>query len=93
MNDGRKRMPCDARRGFSKVFSCWIEKRNETHAAIAAEIGVAPSTLTAWINGDRAPGVDNLQAICDYTGIPMQRLLCERSNCDECMKESDCDSL
>lgn len=84
MGKARPELECDGRKGFKDVFRSWIRNSEETHKTIADEIGVSPATLSAWINGHRFPNVDNLQAISDYTGIPLCRILCEKTDCEEC---------
>lgn len=46
----------------------YLSERNIKPSAFAAEIGVAASTITRIMNGERSPGLELLALIRDKTG-------------------------
>lgn len=54
-----------------------IEKRKLSATAFAEQIGVAPSTITGYINGkrDTVPTLDVLRRIAHGTGTPLSVIL------------------
>lgn len=74
-------MPCDGRSAFPRVFAQWLERSGRPIKIVAAEIGVAASTVCQWRDGKRVPDLENLKIICLYTGIPLCRLICDKPDC------------
>jgi hypothetical protein len=86
---GKLKMPCDGRCGFSRVFSRWLQENPVSIKVVAAEIGVASSTICQWRDGTRCPSLDYLKLSCEYTGIPLCRLICDRRDCNHCTGRND----
>jgi len=51
---------------FGENLKELIGERNLTAKQFAIEIGVAPPTVTRYINGIRMPDINNLVLIADY---------------------------
>lgn len=49
-------------------IASYLVLRNLKPAAFASEIGVAPSTVTRWVRGERRPAVDLLAKLQSVTG-------------------------
>src|SRR5689334_22230114 len=47
-----------------------MRKRAKTQAAVAAEVGVAPSAVSAWRAGDRNPSRENISALSRALDVP-----------------------
>jgi len=49
----------------------------------ASQLGVAVSTVSAWMTGHRFPDEDHLDALSAYTGLPIRCLFCDRTDCPD----------
>lgn len=53
-----------------------FRERNElTQDGLAEKIGVTAATISRWEQGLRTPRGDDLQKLCDVTGIPAAEIL------------------
>lgn len=56
------------------MYERYVELRNRKgvkDAAVAREANITKSTFTDWKNGRSNPGVEKLQKIADYFGVPI----------------------
>jgi transcriptional regulator with XRE-family HTH domain len=70
---------CDPRRALAHHLASWRKRRGISLKIMAAEIGVAVSSLNGWETGKSLPSCDNLIALARYTGIQPCRLICDPS--------------
>lgn len=61
---------CDIRNSFAKAFNMWRIKNQITLKQIAADLGVAVSTVSSWELGKRFPSEEHFQALVNYTRLP-----------------------
>jgi transcriptional regulator with XRE-family HTH domain len=67
---------CDIRANFAKAFGTWRRKNHIPLKQVAADLGIAVSTVNSWELGLRFPTGEHFQALADYTGLPPCRLFC-----------------
>lgn len=67
------------------------EKLGLSKKALSELIGVAPSTVSGWENGDYAPGADTLIKLCDLFQITLDEIYGKNKtdNYDENIEESN----
>ena len=56
------------------IYERYVElrdKRGVKDAAVARDAKITKSTFTDWKNGRSKPGIDKLQKIADYFGVPL----------------------
>lgn len=46
------------------ILKYWRTKKRMTQSALAALLGVKQNTISAWENGTRTPGMDDLDSLC-----------------------------
>src|SRR5213080_4925923 len=56
--------------GFSSRLSVAMRKAGRTQAALAGELGVAASAVSAWRSGDRNPSRENIASLSRVLGVP-----------------------
>ena len=66
----------DIRASFATAFSNWRRKNNLSLKEVAADLGLARSTVNSWELGQRFPTGRDLELLVDYTGLPPCRLFC-----------------
>ena len=54
---------------FAKNLLYFVNKHGKEQKVIADEIGVAPSTFTAWVKGNKYPRIDKIEKLANYFGI------------------------
>ncbi len=56
---------------FAAAVTAVIQARGLSDRETARQAGVAPSTITRTIRQGKRPDVDNLAALCDWAGLPV----------------------
>lgn len=74
-------VPGDIRAEFSRRLRAWRERLDVPLKGLAFDLGVSVSTVAAWENGTRFPGIDNLIALAQHTGIPACQFVCASESC------------
>ncbi|MBI2441839.1 MAG: helix-turn-helix transcriptional regulator [Lentisphaerae bacterium] len=64
------------RSSFSGHFRSWRSQNGKPLKAVAQELGVGLTTVSKWELGQRFPTAENLEAIAQYTGIPLCHFFC-----------------
>lgn len=54
---------------LSKNLAYYLDRSGKTQKELAEIAGVAPSAITAWIQGTRYPRIDKIEKLADYFGI------------------------
>jgi transcriptional regulator with XRE-family HTH domain len=49
----------------------WRSRKGYPLKRVAHDLGVSVSVVSQWERGERFPSADNLEALGDYTGIPL----------------------
>ena len=65
----------DYRRIFARNLNKYMEICNKKQADIINDLGINKSAISTWINGNRMPRMDKVQALADYFGINKSDLL------------------
>ena len=64
---------------MNTTFSAQLQKLRKEHGVtqdtLAAHLGVSPQAVSKWENGDSAPDLDRLRAICTYFGVTTDYLI------------------
>lgn len=60
---------------FSNNLDYYLRKSGETQIQLAHAINATKSAVSSWVNGDRFPRVEALNAICEHFGITSEELL------------------
>jgi DNA-binding transcriptional regulator YiaG len=77
------KLRCDIRATFATAFKNWRLKKNIPLKQLAADLGVALATISAWELGKRFPTDHHFELLMDYTGVPPCRLFCVMA--DKCV--------
>ena len=70
---------CGLSANFAVVLRRWRLEHHLPQKKMAAELGYAKTTVSAWETGERFPDVFALGLIVSYTRISPCRLFCDRS--------------
>lgn len=76
------------RETFAKNLKYYVDKSGRMQIEIAEAVGVAKSTFTAWIKGDKYPRIDKIELLANYFGIQKSDLIEERLT-EEKEKDND----
>lgn len=60
---------------FSNNLEYYLRKSGETQIQLANAVNSTKSAVSAWVNGDRFPRVEYINAIADHFGITSEELL------------------
>ena len=63
---------------MSKNLKYYVERTNKMQKEVAEDLGVAASTFTEWIKGNKYPRIDKIQKMAEYFGIEKRDLVEER---------------
>lgn len=64
---------------FAKKLSTLLATTNETQASLAAQMNVAPSSVSGWCSGEKMPRMDKIEWIAKHFDVPRSFLLEEQS--------------
>ncbi len=78
---------CDIRASFATAFRNWRMKNHVPLKKVAADLGLAVSTVNSWELGRRFPTGRHIEMVVNYTGVPPCKLMCVMG--DECAP-ADC---
>ena len=67
-------MPDNAREIFGKNLSELLERTGKSQIDVCSKLNVATGTVSSWVNGQKFPRIDKLQALADYLGVKMSIL-------------------
>lgn len=76
------------RETFAKNLKYYVDKSGRMQIEIAETVGVAKSTFTAWIKGDKYPRIDKIEMLANYFGIQKSDLIEEKLT-EEKEKDND----
>lgn len=65
---------------FAKNLMYYVNKHGRDQKEIAEAVGVAPSTFTAWVKGNKYPRIDKIEKLATYFGILKSDLIEEIKN-------------
>ena len=68
----------ETKRIFSRNLSYLLCIRGETQAQLAAEMRVAPSSVSAWCNGEKMPRMDKVEWLAAHFGVGTSALIDEQ---------------
>ena len=71
--------PCGLWANFGPILKHWRLSQNLAQKAIASDLDVRISVVSAWETGARFPNSFALQEISAYTGITPCRIFCNRT--------------
>lgn len=60
---------------FFDVYKSLCDQKKKSMSAVAVELGINKSNVTAWKNNGSTPQGDTLKAIADYFGVSTDFLL------------------
>lgn len=63
---------------MAKNLLFYVERSGKTQREIAEAVGVARSTFTEWIKGNKYPRIDKIEMLADYFGILKSDLIEEK---------------
>jgi len=66
---------------LSASLTTWRKQSGKLIKQLAADIGVSPSTVSAWMSGRRSPSGAHLDALSAITGMPTSCMFCDHANC------------
>jgi len=78
-----RKKPSKSANLLSKKLIAWSKSTNKPLKEVATALGVARSTLSGWMKGNRFPGEHNLDMLSEYTGLPLHCLFCVGVDCLE----------
>ena len=64
---------------MAKNLAYYVEKSGKTQKELAEIVGVAASTFSEWIMGNKYPRIDKIEIMADYFGILKSDLIEEKS--------------
>jgi len=64
-----------AREALAHHLHAWRDENNVPLKALATELGVSISTVSAWEHGKRFPSGDHLDRLSEFTEMPVCALL------------------
>lgn len=67
---------------FSKNLNYYISINGKLQNEVAKDLGINPSTLNMWCNGNSFPGIGKIQRLADYFKIGKSDLLDEKLDSD-----------
>lgn len=68
---------------MSRNLSHYIKRSGKTQREIADRLGVSPSTLNTWINGNKYPRIDKIEMLANMFGIMKSDLIEDRSEMEK----------
>jgi transcriptional regulator with XRE-family HTH domain len=74
---------CDVCASFAIAFRNWRVKNKIPLKKIAADLGLAVSTVSAWEMGESFPTGRHFEMLVNYSGVPPCRLFCVMA--DKCV--------
>ena len=63
---------------MSKNLKYYVERTNKMQKEVAEDLGVAASTFTEWIKGNKYPRIDKIELMANYFGIKKSDLIEEK---------------
>lgn len=63
---------------MAKNLKYYVERSGRTQVELAEIVGVAKSTFTAWIKGNKYPRIDKIELLANYFGIQKSDLIEEK---------------
>ena len=73
---------------FAKNLKYYLSRSNKNQSEVAEVVGVAKSTFSAWIKGEKYPRMGKVQLLAEYFGIQMSDLIEEKLS-EEQLKNND----
>lgn len=67
---------------FAKNLSKYISLNQKQQKEVADDLGINPTTLNMWCNGNSMPSVGKIQKLADYFRIGKSDLTDEKEECD-----------
>lgn len=64
---------------FANNLRYYLKLHNMSQKEFAEKIGVAATTVTYWVKGEKTPRMDKIDAICEVFGISQDALITDRS--------------
>lgn len=61
----------EARYAFPQILKSYMEKNGYNQSDIAKYLHVSKQTVSEWVNGNKFPRVDKMQALADLFGVLM----------------------
>lgn len=58
-----------SKEAFAKNLAHYLDRTGKTQKEVADLVGVAPSTVHAWLQGSRYPRIDKIELLADLFGI------------------------
>lgn len=53
----------------------WLRDQELSQAQLAKRVGVTEGAISQWLNGHSRPSLDNLVALSQQTGMPVESLI------------------
>lgn len=73
---------------MSENLLYYVEKSGKTQRELAEIVGVAPSTFSEWMKGNKYPRIDKIEIMANYFGILKSDLI-EEKNIGDIPEEAD----
>lgn len=67
------------REAFAKKLKKLLKNKGKTQSQMSREIGIAVTTISGWMLGEKYPSLKNQQRLAEYFGVPRQALLSDNS--------------
>ncbi|MBQ7003118.1 MAG: helix-turn-helix domain-containing protein [Oscillospiraceae bacterium] len=67
---------------LAKNLTKYVEESGKTRSEICADLGIAYSTFSEWMNGRKYPRIDKIEMMANYFGIMKSDLIEEHSAAD-----------
>ena len=71
---------------MAKNLTKYVERSGKSQKVIAEVIGVAPSTFSEWVKGNKYPRIDKIEKMANYFGILKSDLIEDKT---EMQKKND----
>lgn len=79
----------EQKRIFAKNLNKYISLNQKQQIDVAKDLGINPTTLNMWCNGNSLPGTGKIRKLADYFKIGMTDLTDEKEITDVHMKFTD----
>lgn len=67
---------------FSENLCKLLSQSGKTQLDLALQLGVAPSSVSSWCNGEKMPRMDKVERMAQYFNVPVSSLI-EPNNASE----------
>lgn len=74
---------------FAKNLNRYIALNQKQQKEVADDLGINPTTLNMWCNGNSMPGTGKIRKLADYFRIGITDLTDEKGNSDSDMEFTD----